>query len=276
MPLPNNFSPAEHLQDISRRSINKEVLEWFRDTGPDDWDPDLTSARGSLRIACTHQENDSMTMTLQRTMLFYLVCKKAADFASPIYGIPSTEFQAKARFQPQITMFFLEDLADVDPGYSPVSGEISFRLANQTTETLSQAEAVTYANRVRTAFGSGSGFVWRKGKITASYRDESKGYRLKLYVRDEAEGKRVIEQVLDVQQHSPDWENLTFVESDQPSSAYPTIPPTQVILGKSRRLPRRRPIADVRLQYAFLHVWGIPNPVVLVDRSGKFNNALAN
>lgn len=276
MPLPNGFSPAEHLQDISRKSINKEVAEWFRDTGPDNWDPDLSSARGSLRIACTHQENDTLSMTLQRTMLFYLVCKKAADFATPVYGIPTTEFQAKARFQPQITLFFLEDLADVDAGYSPITGEISFRLTNQTSETLSQAEAVTYANRTKIAFSSGSGFVWRKGKITASYRDESRGYRLKLYVRDEAEGKRIIEQVLDVQQHTPEWENLTLIQNDQPAQAYPTLPPNQLIMGKNRRLPRKRPIGDVRFQYAFLHVWGVTNPIVLVDRSGRFNSALAN
>lgn len=276
MPLPGNFSPAEHLQDTLRRAINKEVNEWFRDTGPDDWDPDLSSARGSLRVACTHQENDTMDMTALRMNLFYLVVRKGADLQTPVYGIPIASFQAQMKFKPQITLFFIEDPQDVDAGYAPITGEISFRLMNQTTETLSQAEAVTYANRVKTAFGSGSGFVWKKGKVMAAYTDRDRGYALQLLVRDEVEGKRVIEQILDVQQHTPDWKFLTVTKNEEPASAYPTIPPNQVILGKSRRLPRKRPIGDVRFQYAHLNIWGIANPVTLVDRTGRFSNALAN
>lgn len=276
MPLPDNFSPAEHLQDLLKKSINREVREWFIDTGPDDWDPDLSTARGSLRVGCTHLENDTMDMSLMRLLLFYLVVRKGADLQTPVYGIPVGSFQAQRKFKPQITLFFLEDPQDVDDNYPAVTGEISIRLMNQSEDTLSKAEAIAYANRVKTAFGTGNGFIWKKGKVMASYNERDKGYQLQLLVRDESEAKRIVEQVLDIQQHSPDWKFLTINKNDEPSQAYPTIPPTKVILGKSRRLPRKRPIADVRFQYAFLNLWALPNPICLVDRSGRFSNPLVS
>jgi hypothetical protein len=56
--------------------------------------------------------------------------------------------------------------------------------------------------------------------------------------------------------------------------AFPTIPGQDFIYGKTRRRPRRRPIADVRFQCALLHVHGLPNPIVLYDRSGAYSTAL--
>lgn len=276
MPLPQNFSPAEHLQDLLKVTINREVRDWFGDVGSDDWDPDLSTARGSLRVGCTHLEGDSMDMSLMRLMLFYMVCRKGADLQGAVYGIPIGTFQSQRKYRPQITLYFLEDPQDVDENFPPVTGEISFRLMAEDENSLTMAEANSYANRVRTAFGSGNGFVWRKGKTMASYTDWNRGYQLQLLVRDEAEAKRVIEQVLDVQQHTPDWKFLNIGKNEEPSQAFPTLPPNQVILGKSRRLPRKRPIADVRFQYASLDVWGIPTPIILVDRSGRFSNPLAS
>ncbi len=133
------------------------------------------------------------------------------------------------------------------------------------------AVATTYANKVKTAFAQPS-FVWKKGKELYSYTDWDKGYQLQLLCRNETEARRVVEQVLDIQSHSPNWERLRKNEAVDAASSYPTIPGTQTILGKSRKKPRRRPIADVRFQYALLHVHGLPRAITLVDRSGLFAN----
>jgi hypothetical protein len=58
------------------------------------------------------------------------------------------------------------------------------------------------------------------------------------------------------------------------SEAYPTIPPTERIYGENRKLPRSKPIADVRFVRAELHIWGRPEPVILIDRSGVSKRAL--
>jgi hypothetical protein len=70
MPLPQNYSATEHLQDLLKRTVNQEVREWFRDVTSDD----LSTPRSSLRQGCTHVEDDTMEMTIGRLLLFYQVC----------------------------------------------------------------------------------------------------------------------------------------------------------------------------------------------------------
>ncbi|BAS54924.1 hypothetical protein NIES2135_58110 [Leptolyngbya boryana NIES-2135] len=271
MPLPNNFSPAEHLQDTIRRTYNPEVREWFSDITTDD--PDINTPRASLRTACTHAEMDTMDMTLSRMLLFDMLIKQRWN-QGIVSGDRDLNYRVLRRTRPQVTLYFLEDLEDVEPGYDPVSGEISFRLMTQTSTTFSNSEALALANKIKTEFGTGQGFVWRKGKELCSYTDWDKGYQLQLLVRSEAEARTLIGKVLDLQSHTPDWEFFNRIENGSPSEAFPTIPPRETILGKSRRLPRRRPIAEVRFQYATVKLAGLAKPVYLFDRSGRYDSAL--
>jgi hypothetical protein len=267
MPLPENFNAWEHLQSVIIRIHNQRVREEFSDLADDD---DISTARSSLRLACLLKDNDSATMMLLRYLLFYFDLRKAQDLHPAIYGIPTPSYQEARRFNPQVQLYFQEDARDVEPGYSPVTGEISFRLVGETAQSLNQAEVQALARRINTTFNVGSGFVWRKGRMQVTYTDRDRGYQLRLLVRNEAEGRRVIESVLDIRQHTPDWKYLQISESGNAAARYPTIPSTTTILGKARRLPRQRPVADVRFQYALLHVWGLPKPLVLVDRTNLF------
>lgn len=268
--------PWEQLQDVLQWTHNRRVVEEFRDTTPNDeeWEANLNTPRARLRWAATIKEDDSAILVLTRLWLFYVIMGRASAMQVPIYGIPVPGFNEARKYQPQIQLYFLEDYQDVAEHYSPVSAQITFRLMNQTNETLSEAELNAYALRIRTAFATGNGFVWRKGKVMASYTDRRKGYQLQLLVRTEAEARRLIEQVLDIQQHTPDWSNLNISQNQNEGGRYPVIPPTEFILGRSRRMPRSRPIADVRFQHAVLHLYGLPNPVVLVDRSRTYRDAM--
>lgn len=274
MTLPDNFSPWEHLQSVLLRAHNPLVREEFRDVGGDDWDPDITVPRGSLRVACTLRDDDSALMTLIRLHLFYYTLRKASDLQAPIYGIPVAGFQEARKFRPQIQLHFQEDAQDVEQGYAPVTGEISFRLMRDDAESLSMAEVRNYAQKVRTNFATGNGFVWQKGRVMASYEDRERGYGLRLLVRSKAEARRVIEQVLDIQGHAPNWERLNISESEDPAGRFPIVPGTDMILGQSRRRPRQRPIASVRFQAAYLHIHGMPNAVVLIDLTGRRRNPI--
>lgn len=276
MTLPENFKSWEHLQDVWRRIHNRRVREHFSDLADpgSEWDAEIETARGSLRVACMMDDNDTADMLTIRTLLFWLVLGQSAALQTPVYGIPIPSFQEARKFRPQIQLYFKEDLRDIEPGYAPVTGEISVRLMNESSSTLSESELNIFAQRVRTAFSTAQGFVWQKGKVMCSYVDRSQGYQLQLLCRSKTEGRRVIEQVLDLQQHSPDWKYLNVSENEAPTQRFPTIPGNDFILGRSRRRPRSRPVADVRFQYAVMHVHGLPHPIVLIDRSGTFRNPL--
>lgn len=270
--------PWEQLQDILQWVHNRRVIEEFRDLTPDDeeWSAHLNTPRARLRWATTIKEEDTAVMCLLRMWLFYVICGKAAAFQTPVYGIPVPGYQESRKFHPQIQLEFGEDAQDIEDSYAPVTGVISFRLMGQTSEDITRAEISLYANRVKTAFGAGSGFVWHKGRLMASYTDREHGYKLQLLVRTDIEARRVIEQVLDIQQHSPNWEYLNISKNESESGRYPPVPPQIRVATEFRRAPRQRPIADVRFRRAFLHLWGLPHPIVLVDLTGHHRNPIAS
>lgn len=269
MALPENFSKTDHLQDQVRRIWNREIKDWFQDLEPDTLDPDITVPRQSLYVACKHDPLDTATETLIRMQLFDLIRGKERQ---PIAGIPLGTVHESRKFKPQIFFYFQEDENDVEPGYGAVTGEVSLRILGDSDILPSQA--LTYANRIKTEFGSAGGYIWKKGKYTATYRDRASGLDSWFLVKTKQDGKDLVTKLLDVVQKTPNWNRFFFNENESPTTAYPTIPPTQTIYGKARRLPRNRPIADVRFQYAVLHIWGLPNPICLYDRSGVWSEPL--
>jgi hypothetical protein len=273
MTLPADFNPFEHLQDLIIKVQNKIVKDEFNDVGDDDWQPNITTPRASLRVGCTLKDDDSGTMTILRLFFFYFILRKAQDLQLPVYGIPITSFQEQRRFKPQIHLYFLESLTDVEHGYSPVAGEISFRLMKETETTLTETELKTLAQKIKTLFCTPP-FKWKKGKNMYSYTDWEKGYQLQLLCWDKIQAKKLIETVLDIQSHTPNWKFLNESQNESPSQTFPTIPPPKTILGKLRKTPRRRPIATVIFQSAVCHLYGIPNPICLVDRTSTYPKPL--
>lgn len=267
MPLPNNFTPFEHFQSVWMQVVNRIVREEFKDIEVDD---DITTPRGSLKLACLTQDRDTAELMLLRYALFQEIRSKQVHVVSDAFTR-----SVRRRHKPQIMLYFVEDLSDVAEGYDPVDGRISFRLMDAgTDDDISESQARSIATRIKSSFGASNGFVWRKGKDMVSYSDWDKGYQLQLLCRDKSEGKRVIEQVLDIQGHSPEWENMNHIANEQATARYPTLPPTKSILGKSKRMPRERPIADVRFALATLTIRGMQNSLILYERLDYLNRGL--
>ena len=285
MALPDPFSDVEQLQALVRRTLNREVREHFSDLGGDDWDPEVGTTRGQMRYCLTHKDDDPLLLTVGRMMLYYFTYGRARDLQPPQYSIPTLDYQASHKYRPQIHLMFYQLQSDVDTSLDnssinaqPVQGQISFRLENETSESISMTDLERYANRIKTSFGAAGGYRWHKGKVTVSYFDPSKGYRLKLFCRDKAEGKQLIEQVLDIQQHSPDWQYMTSVEAEEPLERYPTIPTprTKRILGENREQPRQRPVVQVRYRYSLIHIHGLKRPIPLHSLTRTFKNPIAS
>lgn len=272
MPLPDNFSPIEHLQDTVKRWYNREVAQHFSDLGTDD---DLTIPRSSLRVACRHEERDSLQVTLLRVMLFEIAARHAASLQPEMFGIPIDSFESEIIYRPQVKLFFSENFSEVEAGYQPCKGEITFRLRNETTSTITQAKAQAIATRIRQTFATPP-FVWRKGVDKLVYKDREKGYNLSILARNEAAGKTLIENILDIQADTPDWANLNIVSAQNATERFPYNPGSQVIMGRSVRRRRQRPRVDVRFRYATLSVHGLPAPINLVDLTGIRKNPLAS
>ncbi len=271
MALPEGFSEFEHLQDQIRVVHNKRVRDWFLNVD----DNDIQSPRASIKHACVLKDDDTASMTMMRLWLFEVFVGGAQSFHPPLYTIPSMAFQDHAKFKPQITLFFAEDADDVELGYSKVTGEVSVRIIKETDDTITEVDVKAYATKIKSLFAGSTPFIWKKGRNMYSYTDTEKGYRLQILSTTQTEAKRLIEQVLDIQAHTPAWENLSESESASASTKYPALPPRKLILGKTRRMPRRRPVASVKFQYALLHIYGLPNPIVLVDRSWKYPDPIA-
>lgn len=264
--MPAKYSAWNHLKSVMIPAHNRYVREVF---GEEDvsWSETGLTREASLKIACMAQVTDTVNVLVVRLILFYIILGKKNGDGQAWYGIPVSSFQETRKFKPQITLVFYEDSSDIEPGYTPVTGEVSFRLMDETSDTITEAKALHLANRVKTSFGQADGFIWRKGKTMCSYSDWEKGYSLQLRCRNEAEGRRLVEQVLDVQSHTPDWSKFNIKENANPATAYPTVPGQKTIMGQSRKIPRRRPIADCRFKYAKLDVHGIAEPITLFDLS---------
>lgn len=273
MPLPDNFSPWEHLQTVLMQVHNRRVRQEFSDVGGDDWAGDISTPRGSLRTACTIRDDDSAIISFHRMFLFYVMLRHAADIHPALYTTPLEHYQEVVTFAPQVTMYFREDLEDVEQGYTPINSEISFRIMGQSYNNYTPTEATALANRIKTEFSNGGGYRWHKGRTKVTYRKKEQGYLLSINAFSESEARQVINKVLDLQNHILDESCLTVHNLVQ---APPTVPPNEFIFGESRRPPRRRPVGYVRFQWAELHVWGVQNAITLVDRTYRRQNPLVD
>lgn len=271
MPLPQGFQEFEFLQDTYRKTINQIVREEFSDTSWDDENPDISTPRSALRYACTHKDSDSAQMTQLRTDLFYMVLRKAADLHPPIYGIPSLDFQNIVRFHPQVKLHFTEDLGAVADDDDPIRARISYRLMKETPATMTEAKARALGNEIKNAFGVSGGYRWRKGKWDCSYTDQIKGYHMQIHSYSEAEAREVIQKVLSLNEHTFEEEHFKPVP---PKASDSNVTGTQLVYGKQRKKPQIKRIGYVRFRYAQMDLDGLPEPVILFDRTGFYKRAL--
>jgi hypothetical protein len=262
MALPDNFSPAEHLQDVIKLTMNREVREWFRDVGADDWEPDLNSERARLRVACTHIEDDTFDMTVGRLQLFYFLMGQAQALQAPTFIDMTDRLYEDFTYKPELVLYFYKNIYLGNGKYENNQGRLSYRLVNETSQSLTPAKNRVRAEKIKNLFASPTRFVWHKGKTKFTYLDLPNGYDFRLLAINEAEARRIIEQVLDIENRSPDWDKLfTHI----PEKASTTTTQRKLIYGKQREVPRWRPVVEVVFARATMKIHGIPKPIPLVD-----------
>lgn len=193
----------------------------------------------------------------------------------------SSEAYPDRRFRPQVRLHFLED-TDFDkrsnaPGYHGrrrVPGRLSYRLMNETSETISKGELTNLGRKIKDIFGANDGYTWQKGKELYTYAEWDKGYQMQILARSMAQAQDLVSKMLSLQGHTPLWRFLTKTENAEQLTRYPETPVTKVILGETVTLPHLRPNTEVRFTYADVRVHKLTQPVVIYDRTNKKVGAL--
>lgn len=265
MPAPKNS--WSHFISVVTQVQNRIIKEDFKDVGNDNWEADITTPRGSLRVACTIKATDSAPLVLLRLMLYYIVLRKAQDLQIPVYGIPTGSLQAQRKFRPQVHLYFSQDSLDVLKGSDPVTGGISWRVMDETSESITRSKIEQIASRIKSEFGGGNGYIWKKGREMVTYSDWDKGLQLQVLSKTTADGEQVIRKVLGAAEISFNPARMNVNKNQAEASRYPTTPKRENILGESVELPRERPIANVRFRYATLSLHGLKRPIHLYDKT---------
>ena len=256
MPLPSNFNEWEHLQNQVMREHNKMVKAWFKNQN----DNDISTPKASLKHACIMKDEDTVSMMIERQWLFEVVVGHTQSIQAPIYGIPVIEKQSQVKFKPQVHLHFRERFPYINERIRPMTGEISFRIMNESGETWNRSKSEALATKIKNKFTNPI-FEWKKGKYYYYYRDIGNGIDLRILCTSEPEGRRVADAVVDVAGHTFNADYEQFMEHNR---SYPNTQPNITIYGRSQPKPIERPTVDVRFRYAQLLLHGQRAAVNLV------------
>jgi len=176
-------------------------------------------------------------------------------------------YAPKRKLRPKITVYF-EEQQTVGNDKRLTHGELSMRIMNRTHKTVSLQDIKLWSERIESKFAKPP-FIWQKGKRMFSYTDWDMGYQFQLLCDEMSEAKRIIEQALDIQGHTPEWMYLNMNTNAEEAQRYSEVAEKETILGALRELPKLRPRVKVRYRYATLWVYGLPDVIILNDLTGR-------
>jgi|JFJP01.1.fsa_nt_gi hypothetical protein len=180
----------------------------------------------------------------------------------------------KRKGQPQIVLWFVEPTEDVEPGYDPIWGRISFRLMdcsdgiNGDKPKITEPDVKRLADQIKTLFYSPTRYIWKKGKEQYIYQDIENGYAFNILCRNTSDGRELVQKILQIQNHQFEAKRGKQSIPENPTEAYPIIPKKFTLFGKERSEDRKRPIADVRFNHAQLLLPSMSMPIILCNSEG--------
>ncbi|WP_392533757.1 hypothetical protein [Nostoc sp. C117] len=269
--LPDDFKPFDHLQAVYIPQFNVLVRRFFGDL-PDDWKPNIATARSSLRVACTMLNEDNHAMMYLRSSLFFDLLGYGRKDLIVYHGAVDSLTQP-VDGHPKVVFYFSQNKADVGVDEQFVDMECSFRLMTETPETFTKENALAIANQVKTEMTTGGkGITFIKGKNIYNYKHEEKGYRLLIRGSTEADSIDLIQRLLRIQEVAFDENRLSVSE---PKKSNTTTPTTHTVYGKTIKKPRFRPTATLHFRYAYVEVPGLKNNIFLVDTTHRHTALVA-
>ncbi|MEH2014174.1 hypothetical protein [Nostoc sp.] len=242
---------------INGTSYNAEVNAHFGDTSAD-------SGRNAAKNLCLITSTDSMQIALQRQSFFYYQVLKIQN-KPIIIGQPKADFDADVKYHPQIFVRLWQDSTAVPVGKFPKSAQFSFRLLDETSETITKDKLNTYARKMYAAFFE-TQFTFNKGKYISWYTVPEEGLHLRFYCIDEVECERVAKAV--VSKLEKVWNEDAFKISKPRRSNLVSSTNTINILGRSKQRPQWRPNCTVRSTECWACIWASDEEIPLVSKVG--------
>ncbi|HLO85851.1 MAG TPA: hypothetical protein VK203_12705 [Nostocaceae cyanobacterium] len=243
-------------------SFNKEVFNWYQD---DDNNEDRKKVRDLLLIGA----KDSI-QTVQIKMRTFREVVQKTHLKPTIVGITKDNYDSDISYRPEIVIYFLQNKQSVPRGETPTDARVSFRLMNETSESITVSELKRWAQKIQAAFFNPI-YKFRKGKVITWYIDKKNGFHLQIYGLNAAEGEKVARDVVKLADKTFDEDIL---KETNPKRSNTTSNGTIKILGKTKKKPKWRPSVVVEAAYAYALIHGEPNPIMLVDQTGLVVNPM--
>lgn len=172
------------------------------------------------------------------------------------------------RFKPHIYLKFTERSKDrpKEANRDLVRMKITFRVMNETS-AISLEKLKAIGKKIEGKFGGDTPYKINKGSKFFSYADHEHGYQFQLWVSDEAEARRVVDDLLFIQGHSPDWDLLKPIGNHK---ANPKTKEKELVLGEKVEQEIQGIPAIVTFTQAYCVLDKRPKkPVYLVDVKGR-------
>lgn len=184
-------------------------------------------------------------------------------------GFPKISNKGK----PQVVLNFYENDEDVEEGYEPLEGHLSFRInASENWESeannLSVSDIEKIAKAIKTEFLLPTPYRWHKGKDTVSYNNKPQGLQTWGYFYGKSEGQQIFEKLCRVCEIPYEPWKLRYTEIEQADKAYPTIPPIRKVFGKEVKGIRKRGVGYAVFENAYLYLSSFKRPILLVNKKG--------
>ncbi|MFN6484012.1 MULTISPECIES: hypothetical protein [unclassified Nostoc] len=271
MTLPDDHNPKEFLQDVFKKSANKEVARFFGDLG-ENWELSLADGRSQLRTACTHQENDTTEMTNLRHSLLYDILGYSKNGLVLFYGSKESQ-EPPVIGHPKIVFYFSQDAQAVPNEEYKADAEYSVRLMTlENTSSNLHSKLLEIANEIKVQFvDAKKGIVLTKGNLCVSYKDVEHGFAngSKILTNTEGDAIDIYRRICNTIDAPFDETKITVHNPKKPSTIGLSSG-TQIIMGKVRKKRAYRRVVNVRFRYAYALIPGEPQPVFLIDTTYKY------
>lgn len=181
--------------------------------------------------------------------------------------------------KPQVVLNFYEKDEDVEEGYDPLEGHLSFRInasedwSNNDNNNLSAADIEQFAKRIKEEFCLPTPYKWHKGKDTVSYNNKKQGLATWGYFYNKSDGQQIFEKLCRVAEITYEPWKLRHTEVEQSALAFPTIPPTRNVFGQQVKGIRKRGVGYVHFENAYLYLSSLKRPIFLVNSKGSAFNS---
>lgn len=235
-----------------------------------EFQPDRSRENESYLLFGTPRE---LINKLMDWMNFHIKMQNAlnVDFDEVIAAIEREPVKYNPTGHPKVKLIFLENYLEWQKRYAANNiatrgrAQISFRLMNKTNKNITSDEILNLANKIKAKFVNPL-FKFTKGKEYYRYLEPKAGDVLRCWTQNEAQARKLYEQVLYLIGESANTENLRKIISLNPLKAYPETTRTEIILGKPVKFDKVRPIVEVEFISAYLIMEGLKKPIYLVNR----------